>query len=103
MQIYDTVGCGVKKGSFYNAHLARIQEMYGLDKNILEVAGGMMPAFANKVAAKQAKTKKGTITVENAHLWEVRAAYLYNFDIKLDEYDDDLTYPDFINDIHKFI
>ena len=68
MQIYETVGCGVKKGSFYNAHLARIQEMYGLDKNILEVAGGMMPAFANKVAAKQAKTKKGTITVYDPDL-----------------------------------
>ena len=63
MQIYETVGCGVKEGSFYNAHLNKIQELYGLDKNILEVAGGRMPAFANKVATIQKKTKKGTITV----------------------------------------
>jgi hypothetical protein len=68
MQIYDTVGCGVKEGSFYNAHLARIQNMYGLDRNIVEVGGGRMPAFANKVATIQQKTKKGTITVYDPDL-----------------------------------
>ena len=68
MQIYATVGCGVKKGSFYNAHLTRIQNMYGLDRNIAEVGGGLMPAFAQKVATIQHKTKKGTITVYDPDL-----------------------------------
>lgn len=68
MQIYETIGCGVRQGTFYNAHLERIQSMYGLDKNILEVAGGRMPAFAHKVATIQQQTKKGTITVYDPEL-----------------------------------
>ena len=68
MQIYESVGCGVREGSFYNAHFHRIQNMYGLDRNILEIGGGMMPAFAQKVATAQAETKKGTITVYDPDL-----------------------------------
>ena len=65
MQIYDTVGCGVKEGSFYNAHLARIQNMYGLDRNIVEVGGGRIPSLAKLIALKQ---KTGTITVYDPRL-----------------------------------
>lgn len=35
----------------------------------------------NNVVAKS-EGKKGNITVENAHFWEVRSAYLYNLDIR---------------------
>ena len=68
MQIYATIGCETKKGTFYNAHLERINKMYGLDRNILEIAGGKIPAFANKVATLQQQTKKGTITVYDPDL-----------------------------------
>ena len=55
MQLYGELGIEPKIGTFYNAHFSRIQELYGLDKNILEVGGGRLPTFANKVAAYQHK------------------------------------------------
>lgn len=68
MQIYETISAGYGQRSFYNAHFNKIQELFGLDKNVLEIAGGKMPAFANKVATYQQQTKKGSITVYDPEL-----------------------------------
>ena len=75
MQLYGELGIEPKIGTFYNAHLSRIQELYGLDKNILEVGGGRLPTFANKVAAYQHKLKKGTITMYDPLLIKTKPAF----------------------------
>lgn len=63
MQVYEELGIEHKIGTFYQEHFNRINRRFGLDKNILEIGSGMMPAFANKVACYQQTIKKGTITL----------------------------------------
>ena len=63
MEIYGELGLTHKIGDFYGEHLNRINRRFGLDKNILEIGSGYMPAFAHKVAAYQQKIEKGTITI----------------------------------------
>lgn len=63
MQVYSEIGAEPIKGTYYNTHLHNIERLFGLDKNIIEVASGMIPAFANKIAARQQKLQKGTITI----------------------------------------
>ena len=46
-----------------------------------EIAISILDEDGNIVAT--ANDYNGTITIENPHLWEVRAAYLYEFDIKV--------------------
>lgn len=53
------------------------------------IAISLLDEDGNKVA--EANTATGKLTVKNAHLWKVRNAYLYNFDIKIDE--DHYTLP----------
>lgn len=75
MQIYGAIGVEPKIGTFYNAHFSRIQELFGLDGNILEIGGGRYPAFANKVAAYQHQLKKGTITMYDPDLIITKPKY----------------------------
>ena len=63
MQIYYETGIQPTGGPFYNAHIDKIQEIFGLDKNILDVGSGRIPAFASQVASNQRKIGKGTITL----------------------------------------
>lgn len=63
MQIYSELDITHIDGDFYDEHLNKVKSIFGLDKNILEVASGYMPSFANKIAKYQQKIGKGTITL----------------------------------------
>lgn len=61
MQLYSELGLDVGKHTFYDEHLERINSIFGLDRDIIEVASGYIPAFANKIAKKQLALNRGTI------------------------------------------
>lgn len=63
MQVYELCGIESQDGTFYNAHLDRLKDIYGLDKNIVEVASGVIPSFAKKIYKEQMRLGKGTITI----------------------------------------
>lgn len=63
MQIYSELGLDEDQNTFYKAHLQKIKELFGLERNIIEVGSGFIPAVANKIAAYQQKIHKGTITI----------------------------------------
>ena len=63
MQLYSELGLDIGKHTFYDEHLERINSIFGLDRDIIEVASRYIPAFANKIAKKQLALNRGTITV----------------------------------------
>lgn len=56
------------KGDFYQQNLEIIKKRFDLNCNVLEVGGGYLPSFAEKVAKEQLRRKKGTITVYDPKL-----------------------------------
>lgn len=75
MQLYSELGLDIGKHTFYDEHLERINSIFGLDRDIIEVASGYIPAFANKIAKKQLALIRGTITVYEPELFEEKAKY----------------------------
>ena len=75
MQLYSELGLDIGKHTFYDEHLERINSIFGLDKDIIEVASGYIPAFANKIAKKQLALNRGTITIYEPELFEEKAKY----------------------------
>lgn len=63
LQIYAKFGILSKRENFYLGFAKMIGEMYGWDRDILEIAGGYYPIFSKYVSDYQSKKKKGTITV----------------------------------------
>ena len=68
MQLYDCFGAIPDCINFYLYHLNEIKKIFGLDKNIIEIAGGIYPTFAKKIAIEQLNIGKGTITVYDPRL-----------------------------------
>lgn len=52
IQLYSELGLDIGKHTFYDEHLERINSIFGLDRDIIEVASRYIPAFANKIAKK---------------------------------------------------
>ena len=75
MQLYSELGLDIGKHTFYDEHLERINSIFGLDRDIIEVASGYIPAFANKIAKKQLALNRGTITIYEPELFEEKAKY----------------------------
>lgn len=75
MQLYSELGLDIGKHTFYDEHLERIDSIFGLDRDIIEVASGYIPAFANKIAKKQLALNRGTITIYEPELFEEKAKY----------------------------
>lgn len=75
MQLYSELGLDIGKHTFYDEHLERINSIFGLDRDIIEVASGYIPAFANKIAKKQLALNCGTITIYEPELFEEKAKY----------------------------
>ena len=61
MQAYSETG--IFNDNIYLKHLEKIKEIFDIDCNVLEIGGGMLPAFANILAMEQLKLGKGTVTV----------------------------------------
>ena len=75
MQLYSELGLDIWKHTFYDEHLERINSIFRLDRDIIEVASRYIPAFANKIAKKQLALIRGTITVYEPELFEEKAKY----------------------------
>lgn len=75
MQLYSELGLDIGKHTFYDEHLERINSIFGLDRDIIEVASGYIPTFANKIAKKQLALNRGTITIYEPELFEEKAKY----------------------------
>ena len=68
MQIYHEIGIEAESGNFYKEHLRRIKNIFGIDRNIVDVASGIIPAFAQNIAYEQRKIGQGTITIYEPYL-----------------------------------
>lgn len=75
MQIYTELGLYDKRKNFYDEHINRIETLFGLDRDIVEVGSGYIPAFANNVAKKQLSINKGTITIYEPLLIKAEPKY----------------------------
>ena len=67
-QVYSRLGLNTPSVKKYNYHLERIKDIFSLNRNIIEVGGGFLPAFGELVAEEQLKIGKGTITVYDPRL-----------------------------------
>lgn len=63
MQVYSELGVYPSPAIYYRQHLKELKSHFNLDRNILDVGSGMIPAFANLIAEEQIRLGKGTITV----------------------------------------
>ncbi len=63
MEIYEYLGLIHPKGNFYQKYFENIKERFNLRGNVLEIGGGLIPSFAEKIAQEQINLGKGTITV----------------------------------------
>ena len=63
MQIYTELGIESPDGNFYKEHLKRLKERFDIRGNVLDVASGSIPAFANLLAHEQLKIGSGTVTL----------------------------------------
>ena len=63
MQIYSELKINHSPARFYQHHLHLIKDNFPIDGNVVDVASGMIPAFANLLAEEQLRIGKGTVTI----------------------------------------
>ena len=68
MQIRSELGIINPNGDFYQEHIDKIKNNFNIHGNILDVASGRFPAFANRIAKLQMQIQKGTITICDPNL-----------------------------------
>lgn len=59
-QVYDALGLIPQEENIYHGFIDLIESNFDIDRNIVEVAGGIVPSLATKIALRQ---QTGTITV----------------------------------------
>lgn len=64
-QIYDEVGILEDEENLYIGFVDMLEENFDIDKNIVEVGGGVIPSLAKHISLRQ---KNGTITVYDPRL-----------------------------------
>lgn len=67
-QIFSAIDALPKDKNPYFQMANKIEEEYGLDRDIVEVGGGRYPALAREIHKRQAKLHKGSITVYDPSL-----------------------------------
>ena len=75
MQIYTELCLNPIGGSLYHKHLKLLKKHFPIDGNIVEVGSGMIPAFANIIAKEQIQIGKGTITIYEPLLAQLKPKY----------------------------
>lgn len=75
MQIYTELNIISEQGNFYQKHLNNLQSKFNIGCNILDVASGIIPSFANLLAFEQLKIGKGTVTIYEPLLGLTKAKY----------------------------
>lgn len=68
LQVFSELGINEDATQIYRDHIDMIRNHFSLDRNICDIGGGFLPAFANLVAEEQLKIGKGTITVYDPRL-----------------------------------
>lgn len=68
-QIYDEVGIIPETSNMYSRFVNILEENFDIDRDIVEVAGGIIPTLAKKISLRQ---KNGTITVYDPRLIELK-------------------------------
>lgn len=63
MQIYTELGIEPEQGSYYKRHLENLKTKFDIGCNVLDVASGIIPSFANLLAHEQLRLGKGTVTL----------------------------------------
>lgn len=64
-EIYDELGMIKKQDNLYLGFIKLIKQEFGLDKDILEIGGGILPRLSKRISLKQ---KNGSITVYDPRL-----------------------------------
>lgn len=67
-QIFVAIDALPEERNSYYQMAKKIENEYGLDRNIVEVGGGLFPALAFEIAKRQQITGKGTITVYDPNM-----------------------------------
>ena len=75
MQMYSELGVVPDEDNSYLAHLNNITNFFGVDRNILEVAGGAIPTMSNIIARKQLQLSSGTITMVDPFVFGTESKY----------------------------
>lgn len=63
MQIYTELGIENVGGSYYQRHLENLKTKFNIGCNVLDVASGIIPSFANLLAHEQLRIGTGTVTL----------------------------------------
>lgn len=63
LQIRSEIGLINPNGDYYQEHINKIRNNFDITGDILDVASGRIPSFANRIAKTQLKLRKGTITI----------------------------------------
>ena len=75
MEIYSEFDITPNEDNPYVAHANNIEKYFGVDKNILEVAGGIMPALSSLIARKQLRLGSGTVTMIDPKIIDTKSRY----------------------------
>ena len=62
-QVYSYLGILPQERDLYSQFTKYISDNYGLNKNIIEVGGGLFPTLAHHISKSQVKLNGGSITV----------------------------------------
>lgn len=62
-QLFSKYGFIKKENDMYQKSFEMINKLYGIDRNIIEVASGCYPRFAEIIDENQRKNNKGTLTI----------------------------------------
>ena len=68
LQVYSELGIYSAADNLYLSHLNNIKRHFSIGGNILEVGGGMFPAFARLLSKEQIKLNSGKLTVYDPNL-----------------------------------
>ena len=88
-QVYDSLGLIPQEENIYHGFIDIIESQFDLDRNIVEVAGGIIPSLATKIALRQ---KSGTITVYDPRII-TPTNYPQNLILKKQQFHRDIQLP----------
>ena len=94
LQIYSDLGIISNNDNHYYAYFEMIKNNFDINCNILEVASGKVPALANIIAKEQLKMGKGTITVYEPGLVDIKSKYS-NMKLCKEEFNDSIDISGF--------
>lgn len=94
-QIFDELGLIPDDQNYYLGYLNALKNTFDIGCNILEIGGGCIPSFSQKIANEQIKINKGTITVYDPLLIKRKKSYPnlslkkenFTFDTNISNYD----------------